>query len=148
MTPNDWPTMSCGCPALSGWCEHMTTEYRKRPIGEGPFARIRELQDRNDELERWQQVVNAGNWSETTTIYKLNRQIAELKLDVSFYKDAFNELQVVVNEQAEEIKILRQWGNKDCTAMADEELERLRKESNTSECDGVKICGHCPVCSE
>lgn len=173
MTPNDWPTMTCGCPALSGWCEHMTTEYRKRPIGEGPFARIRELQE-----------------------------------SVSFYKDAFNELQVVVNEQAEEKINLRKALDKALVAidailpgasLNDEGKQRIAVEAHEfafrtlkkqtcnacgfpmkgnvcsaincpdcpgadvvaeerefhafrkysgNECDGLNLCGHCPVCSE
>ena len=31
----------------------------------------------------------------------------------------------------EEAYVLRQWGNKDCVAMADEELERRRRERAT-----------------
>lgn len=45
--------------------------------GHPAYKRIAELEARNSELERWQAVVNAGNWSETTTIHKLNRQIKE-----------------------------------------------------------------------
>jgi hypothetical protein len=36
------------------------------------------------------------------------------------------ELEAVVENYREEIEVLRDWGNKDCTAMADDELQSRR----------------------
>lgn len=42
--------MKCGCAPLTGPCEHLIAELRKRSPREGPFARIRTLEAENAKL--------------------------------------------------------------------------------------------------
>lgn len=49
------------------------------------------------------------------------------RCNIGEFADALLKLTCYAESLEREIKILREWGNKDCTAMADEELERIRE---------------------
>ena len=49
-------------------------------------------------------------------------RIERLTARIKDYQYACNQKQEIINQQAEEIRYLRQYGNKDCTAMADDAL--------------------------
>ena len=81
-----------------------------------------------------------GDWLKPDlieTAKKMQRVSADPRLqnkDVSKWMfllaSGFLVFREVFDRQREEIAILRQYGNKDCTAMADEELERRRGKSH------------------
>lgn len=50
------------------------------------------------------------------------RELAEAQKDRDMYKNSFEGAQRLVAEARHEIEVLRQYGNKDCTAMADAAL--------------------------
>ena len=56
-----------------------------------------------------------------------NYSLGFVMLNIFGYLDKAAEL---IRRQDKEIEVLRQYGNKDCTTMADEELKRLREEKD------------------
>lgn len=101
MTGNDWPTNACGCPALMGPCDHDLEKWRKRGPSEGPYARIRELQDEAGKL-------GAMNNSEILRLLDENKKY----VDRVYQLETQHNVDVGMNEKFhEEIAKLKQAGD-------------------------------------